>query len=450
MTYPTAPDGFVTEELLTDWQRRLDARGLRATGSQAHAEYIDDLVSRLTEAGVADVWTEAVPMRRWTPYRWSLRVGETSVPVISPVSYSGATPAEGVTARLSREPVAGTIGVVRVARPPYNAGLFDALDWGAPALPEHPEGYDPTLPYERIWLSQDEMRVHLARFAAAGAVGLVIAVDMPASELTDAYLLYDGVHRGLPGLFVGSAEGDLLEEHLDAEARLTLEAVVEDVETHNIIGVIPGASDELVAIQSHTDGTNGLEDNGPEAIIAMAAHLAHLPRNELDRGILVMLTTGHFAIEEAWGVPAFLSAHRADLVARIAAALCLEHLGARADEGDEDYEFGCCFTTQHRPVIDAMRTALTASKVTEARVVRPFVPDTTGCSPDGKTWPGDGGPFWHDAGLPSANFITGPNYLLNVESVLDLIDVSAMRRQLVAFTGAVRELSRTPWSDLRG
>ncbi|WP_312167967.1 hypothetical protein [Microbacterium sp.] len=449
MTFPTESDGFLTTQLLEDWQRSLDARGLRATGSPAHAEYVDDLVARLSAAGVEDVRTEAVPMRRWTPRDWSLRVDGDDVPVIAPVSYSGATPRGGVTAVLSAEPRAGTIGLVSVARPPYSAGLFDSLDWGAPALPEHPEGYDPSLPYERIWLSQDEMRVQLARFAAAGAVGLVIAVDMPAAALTDAYLLYDGVHRGLPSLFVGRDEGDALRGLLGEEVTLTLDATVDEVETHNIIGLIPGASDELVAVQSHTDGTNGLEDNGPEAIVAMAAHFSQVPREELDRGVLVLLTTGHFALEEAWGMEAFLAAHRDDLVPRIAAALCLEHLGARSTDDDEEYEFGCCFATAHPPVIDAMRTALIAAGVTEARVVRPFVADTTGRSPDGKTWPGDGGPFWHTAGLPSANFITGPNHLLNVEPVADLIDVKAMRRQLVAFTGAVRELSRTPWDTLR-
>jgi len=450
MGYPVASDGFLTTELLSSWQAELDARGLRATGSPEHAAYIDDLATRLAEAGVSNVVTEALPMRRWTPRTWSLRVGAESVRVISPVAYSGSTPAEGITAMLSAEPAEGAIGVVRISRPPYNAALFDALDWGAPDLPAHPAGYDPALPYERIWLSQDEMRAQLTRFAAAGAAGLVIAVDLPAAELPGAYLLYDGVHRGIPSLFVGRDEGEALLAHVGEDATLVLDAVVEDAVTHNIIGLIPGASDELVAIQSHTDGTNGLEDNGPEAIIAMAAHLARTPRDELDRGILVLLTTGHFAIEEVWGMEAFLSAHREDLVPRIAAALCLEHLGARAVDGDEEYEFGCCFATPHPPVIDAMRRALTTAEVTEARVVRPFVPDVTGRSPDGKTWPGDGGPFWHAAGLPSANFITGPNHLLNVEPVGDRIDVDAMRRQLVAFTGAVRELSRTPWSELRG
>jgi hypothetical protein len=457
MGFDIADDGFITVDLLTDWQERLDARGLRATGSPAHADYIDDLASRLTEAGVQNVITEAIPMRRWTPERWSLSAAGSDIRVISPVAYSGATPPEGVTGVLSGEPGPGVIGVVRVTLPPYSAGMFDALDWGAPSLPVHPAGYDPADPYQRIWLSQDEMRAQLARYIAAGASGLIISVDLPADELTDAYLLYDGVHRGLPALFVGRDEGDLLLARVGEAATLTLEASIDEVETHNILGLIPGASDEIIVVQSHTDGPNGLEDNGPEAIIGMAEHFARTPRDQLERSILILLSTGHFAIEEAWGVEAFLAAHREDLVPRIAAALCLEHLGARVApvgwsgyRDDQEYEFGCCFSTGHEPVITAVRRAMDAAQVTESRVVRPFVPDVTGRSPDGMMWPGDGTPFWHTAGLPAANFITGPGYLLNVQPMNHLVDVAAMRRQLIAFAGAVRELSAVPWSELRG
>ena len=123
------------------------------------------------------------------------------------------------------------------------------------------------------------MREALARFEEGGAAGLVLVVDLPEDEIPGAYLLYDGVHRDIPAVFVGREAGRRLREALPhgGQVRLTLEAVVEDAVTHNVVGLVPGASDELVVLQSHTDGPNGLEDNGPEAIVAMAAHLARLP-----------------------------------------------------------------------------------------------------------------------------------------------------------------------------
>lgn len=459
---PVDADRFLGVEVLTQWQRTLDERGLRATGSPSHADYIADLAHRLSTAGVSDVALEAVPMRRWTAREWGLRLtvpaGTMQVQVVSPVAYSGRTTPAGVTGPLTSEPRAGAIGVVDIPLPAFTAGVFDALDWGAPTPPTAEPTYAPDQRYERVWLAHDQMRAELARFEAAGAAGLVMVIDLPETELGNGYLLYDGVHRSIPALFVGRDSGRALHEAVrqEAEASLTLVADIEQVDTHNISGIIPGASDELVVLQSHTDGSNGLEDNGCEAILAMAHYLARTPSQELPRSVLVLFTTGHFAIEEAWGLEAFLQQHQHDIVPRMAAALCLEHLGARvAAAGNSDhvpgieYEFGACFASPHPAVVDSMRGALTRAQVTEPRVLRPFVPDTTGRSPDGTTWPGDGGPFWHTAGLPSANFITGPGYLLNVQPVFDLIDVAALRRQAVAFTEAVLELAATPWHELR-
>ena len=459
-------DRFLPIEQLAEWQRILDERGLRATGSPAHEAYVADLAERLAAVGVQDVRLEPVAMRRWTPVRWTLEFADDTsgesdreVPLVSYVAYSGSTGPEGAIGPLSTEPVTGAVGLVDIPVIGMAAGDFDGLDWDAPKLPSHGDDWDPTVRYDRVWLSQDLMREALARFEDGGAAGLVLVVDLPEQDIPGAYLLYDGVHRNIPAVFVGREAGERLRETLTqgAHVRLTLEAVVEDAVTHNIVGLVPGASDELVVLQSHTDGPNGLEDNGPEAIVAMAAHFAGLSHNDLPRSVLVLLSTGHFAIEEAWGLEAFLATHADDLVPRIAAAVSIEHLGALARPEDyadggviSTYEFGACFATPHRAIIDVARGAMDRAAVTDSIVLRPFVPDTTGTSPDGMSWPGDGCPFWHTAGLPTLNFITGPGYTFNVEPVLHHIDVAALRRQAIAFTEAVLELAATPWDALRG
>ncbi|GAA2768872.1 hypothetical protein GCM10010103_79160 [Streptomyces paradoxus] len=326
---------FLPVATLARWQQALDDRGLRATGSAAHADYIGDLARRLSEVGVPDVALEAVPMHRWSARQWGLRLAdpgaEAEVAVVSPVAYSGDTGTGGVTGPLAAEPRPGVIGVVDIALPAFAAGDFDALDYCPSALAAVEPAYASDQRYERIWLAHDQMRAELARFAAAGAAGLILVIDLPEAELGGGYLLHDGVHRAIPALFVGRESGLQLHEaaRRKTQATLTLTADSTRVDTHNIVGIIPGASDELVVLQSHTDGSNGLEDNGCEAILAMAHYLARLPRQELSRSVLVLLSTGHFATEEAWGLEAFLERHREDLVPRIAAALCLEHLGAR-------------------------------------------------------------------------------------------------------------------------
>jgi hypothetical protein len=355
-------------------------------------------------------------------------------------------------------PAVGVIGLVEVAPTVFPASTFDALDWDAPVRPAGGRaGPEADAPYERFAFSQEQVKDALARFSDAGAMGVVVIVGLPAAHIPGAYLLYDGIHRGMPAVFCSreTAAGLRAAAERGASAQLVLEAEIKDVETHNVIGVIPGASDELIVLQSHHDGPNAVEDNGPEAIVAMAPYLSQLPAADLPRSVLVLLSTGHFVHELASGVRNFLEQHAQDLVPRIAAVLTLEHLGALPSRIDRErgtsqleYEFGCFFATPHRALIDVVRAALIEADVTEARVLRPFLPDTSGLSPDGLTWPADGCGFWTQAGLPAANFITGPDYLFNVEPVGEFIDVTALRRQAIAFTEAALQLAATPWEEL--
>lgn len=74
--------------------------------------------------------------------------------------------------------------------------------------------------------------------------------------------------------------------------------------------MIPGQSDELVVLNSHTDGTNGLEDNGPDVIVDIAQYLARLPGEALPRSVMIMLSAGHFAGGNA--IKDFLHRHAGD------------------------------------------------------------------------------------------------------------------------------------------
>jgi hypothetical protein len=229
---------------------------------------------------------------------------------------------------------------------------------------------------------------------------------------------------------------------------------VEWVTTPNLVGVIPGMSDELVILHSHHDGTNGVEDNGQEAIVAISRYLARLPRNALPRTVLVVLSTGHFA-GDALGTESFIALHRDDLIARTKAAVTIEHLGAREWLPSADgvyqptgrYELGGFFSSPYSAAVDGARAALLEAEVTLDRVMRPFSPDPR--APNGKRWPGDGEGFWAAAGLAALNFITGPSYLLNAGfDTTKLVDVAALRRQAIAFTNLVLRLTREPAARL--
>ena len=98
------PQQFLSAAQLQSWQVDLDNRGLRATGTNAHENYIDALYQRLAAAGVKQLSFEAVPLMRWAIDSWSLDIVDGAsagaVATAAYIPYAGVTPANGVVAPL--------------------------------------------------------------------------------------------------------------------------------------------------------------------------------------------------------------------------------------------------------------------------------------------------------------------------------------------------------------
>jgi hypothetical protein len=457
---------FLSAGQLRDWQIDLDRRGLRATGSAAHEEYVDELARRLRTAGVKDVRFEALPMRRWTARRWSIDLigGPSAGPVSTAayVPYSGSTPAAGITAELVTLPadkaedgtLAGKIVLFEVPTIKLTMGFFQKQALFA---------YDPEkslsaqTPYIRLHNEISLVDAARKRIEAAGAVGAIAVLDAAPEEARGAYLPYDGTLHNMPALFVDRDAGARLKAraHDGARVRLVLSADVKEVKTRNLIGIIPGASEEFTVINSHTDGTNGAEDNGPNAIIAIAQYLARLPQQSLPRSIMVLLTSGHFAGGN--GAVEFLNRHRADgSLARIASLVTIEHLGAQEWTADAQGrlaptgqpEMSAIFTPKVAALIESASAMLRRADVTRSFVLPPQYPENKGTGR--VVWPGEGQYFWGDGDIPSINFISGPSYLLRWGvSTADKTDYERMRRESISSTQMLLELSRVPVDELR-
>lgn len=461
-----APGQFMPARVLEEWERELDAIGLRATGSVAHERYIDTLHDRLARAGVGSLHYEPVSHRRWLARSWSLEVGMPGA--LAPVStaayvvYSGGTGPTGVEGPLvevdpSNLPAPGSLRgqIALFALPPT------PLTYGELGLLAY-KSYDPARllganePYARPWLSISTLIGILEALVAAEAAACVCALDLPADAAHGAYYPYDGVIRPVPGVFVDSATGTRLRgaAAAGAHARVVLRSETKTVKTRNLIGLIPGASHELMLLHSHTDGPNAVEDNGPNAIVAMSQYLTRLPRASRPRTIMVLLTTGHFA--GGLGVTAFAERHRHDVLNRAAAGVTLEHLGALEWNPQPDGhsrltgrpEAATVFAPEISPLVNAAYAAAVRARADPTSVLRPYV--TAPHSPDGNGWPAEGTQLWTIGALPDANFITGPTYLLNWGiPTVDKLDIARMRREAMSFTEMLLALSHRPRHALR-
>jgi hypothetical protein len=457
---------FMPAGQLLEWQRELDQLGLRATGSSVHERYVDALAARLERAGLRDVHFEPLPHRRWLAESWSLRVasagGSTTVPTASYIPYSGGTAPGGVSGPLvavdlSAPLAAGSLrGKIALFSLPSTALTYGEL--GALAY----KSYDPTGilkpngSYSRAWLSITTLIGMLNALVRTGAAACVCVLDLPADAAHGAYYPYDGIIRPVPGVFVDRATGAGLQREAarGVEARLELRSQTKDIHTRNLVGLIPGASAELMLLHSHTDGPNAIEDNGPNAIVAISQYLTRLPRSSLPRSVMVLLTTGHFA--GGAGVKAFVARHRAGTLRRTAAALTLEHLGAREWNPQPDgrsrltghAEPGTMFTPESSALVVESYQALRRAGADPGSVLRPYVPAPG--SPDGNGWPAEGTQLWTMGRVPTANYITGPTYLLNWGiPTLDKLDLGRMHGEAISFTEMLLGLSRRPTAALR-
>lgn len=427
--------------------------GPRLTGSDAHNRFIDYLEREFRKLGLS---TQRDPyyLTLWEARRQGLRVktgsGSEDIPVDAYYPRSGPTGEDGVTGRLvyfgaplqhltldltDLESQAAMLTTLLQQLPSALTGLLSTLTGGGvkdaivlvelPLLPtvagifypfltwlnDDDRTISPLTDYKRAWLtSLAVMEPVVTLMKTLGAKGVIFSFDSSAENTAGQYLPFLAGPSEIPALIVNRDTGSRLRALAGkAEATLTLTASVrENVRTDTLVAILPGASDENLIINTHTDGQNAFEENGAVACLEIARHYVAIPQAERPRTLVFSLVTGHMAphMPQANG---FIDTHP-DLVAKSAAAVTIEHLGAREwlDDSSGYHDSG-------RPEIAALFHSTTPIALPAIQSLR-----ETGlqrvmlCRPIGVIFFGVGAPF-HLAGVPCLAYITGPHYLLAIE-----------------------------------
>lgn len=451
------------------------ALGLRETGSAGTEAYISTYAARLEAAGVQDVHLEPVPLTQWHSTGHGLTVAGRAVPWTFYAPYSGSTPTAGVTGELvfvefnqvtsqSVEALelvygslAGKIVVFDLAAGSLPYAAFAGVSY--PGALQVPTADAPRLSgnFSRPFLGIGAVITAIDLLGQAGAAaGVGIWTDLP-KEWARQYVPYDGKLRGCPTLFVDSTQGPQLQALAKAggtRATAVLTATVKEVTTNNLIGFIPGKTDELTVLHTHTDGTNELEENGTDGVLAAADYLVkHVESGgQLDRTIMVFLSTGHFAGGN--GVRHWMAKEASGLVPKVSSILTIEHLGALewlpdgtgAIRPTGNHEPGAFFGPDSLGLIAAATEGLKKMPLF-GTVARPFLPAQH--EPPGSTqqlmWPGEGTYFYtYGPALRDVNFITGPYALLAAGmDTTGMVDYELMRSQSVAATEIILRLAQT-------
>ncbi|MEA2374416.1 MAG: hypothetical protein QOD53_879, partial [Thermoleophilaceae bacterium] len=221
------------------------------------------------------------------------------------------------------------------------------------------------------------------------------------------------------------------------KSRLTLTATRKTVPTPTVTAVLPGASEEVLIFNTHTDGEGFVEENGPVAFVQLARYFASLPAGQrLKRTLVFANWPGHMSndLPQAQG---WIDAHP-DLVERAAACLTVEHLGCSEwnDSLDKGYhatgraELFAVWTSQG-PMFDAVKAATIEHDLPRTALLRPPVQF------------GVGGPF-EQAAVPELSAIAGPEYLLTISDngEMDKFDERLMAKQIAWLASTAAKLDK--------
>lgn len=460
--YPGLPSPRELHDLTTHMVRF----GQRYAGTKEHNRYIDFLASEFAELGLA-VTRNGEDFENWEAKRWELAFGPNAnerLPVSAYYTYSGETPAQGVEAEVvwldGPEPegrdVQGRIAVFR--------RQFSATEVGKALAQITRSSNTSSTPFadsviRKFRPSRSDMAMDssqmlhmistpaLTALREAGAVGVVIVEDgVPPISLEGAYVPFHLPHQGVPALIVNTATGKMIERSAGKKLRLTLEATRRATRTDHVAAVIPGMSDEVIVLSSHTDGPNAIEENGSIGVLALARHLASLPREQLPRTIVLACVTGHMSPVQTRDLGGWFAANP-DIQRRTVACIAIEHLGAM--EWTEDMtqsrptgraDQGMCYVSKHRKLEALVVDAFQHANLDNTVVLEP----TAG-------WiPGIAG-FPNTVGIPTVAYIAGPPYLMAWDKAdhMDKFDAQRMHDELTVMAKLLHSIGAMSIADLR-
>ncbi|HWI72332.1 MAG TPA: hypothetical protein VNT55_10275 [Baekduia sp.] len=442
----------------------------RPTGGAAHKGFVDWLDGQLHKVDGVTVKSLSYKIKRWDAKRVALTVGGTSIPVAGPLPYSQPTGAAGATAPLAYIPAdqditaansAGKI-VVRDLKPgkvPFSVFAKGVLGVG---------GYDPTNlltsggDYTRDFLTPVQPLIEAA--AAAGAKGILFLRDLPRDQQRDFYAPYEGLVWKVPGAYLGSAESAAVRAAGTATATLTVDAKLTPTTTRTLVATIPGKSKQRLVVDSHTDGTNAVEDNGPVAMLAMVRYLAALPQSCRPRTLQFAFATGHFyqhllgpgKVRDGGSEQVAAALDKDYDKGTVSAVMVLEHLGAyQYDVVDgrlqrsARHELALVPVTNSTPLREATVAMVTKQKLDPTAVIQGADAPVADRAPHFCSFGGEGSPYERHL-LPTVATIAAPNILFDPAFGVEAIDFSYMHRQTVGYTSLLLRMGKMSQKAIAG
>ena len=446
------------------WIRRLVGFGTRRPGYPQSLQVEQWLEAKLLEFGLTEVRREPVPVNYWEPSEATLTFPASAIEgPCFPIPYTDWTGAAGVEAQAvfvgegSPEEFNGVNLCGRIAV--VNMRFADlpgaALKRGARFIHDAHQSIPEGPLHAANWLIRNFSAYYEAQ--QRGAVGFIgLLVDSP-TDGCDFFVPYDGYLKGLPAVWVGRERAAQVRALAQATQGVRLLSLGENrlVDSHNVVGVIPGnvttanADRENIIITCHHDApfASAVEDaSGLAVLLALAKSFAagQCGPQLLQRDLIFVASSGHF--HGGIGNRVFVERHAGGCLKRTVAAFGVEHIG---EEAESDGHGGYQLTG--RPEVRALFfdgsrqfAGLLAAEAERSGLDRLICADAYGFGPEP---PCDSAPFF-TAGIPSACHISGPLYLFDPHDTIDKVRSVDLVPVARFFANSIRQVDTVPAAKL--
>ncbi len=296
-------DFTVSKDFLLEGIHKMNSFGTRLTGSKGHADFINYIKTEIAEMDIP-IYTDEFHFERWEEKHSSIDIIDgnecVNIPVASAYPYSGQTTADGITEELvfvnKITDIAKTKGKIAV----FNINNINFLpsEIAFDKRTSFPENVTLEKKYEGPVATAFIQCFYgmVSKLTKAKAV-ILIWKGLHDDMVKGQYLSFIMGYQNIPMLWVSESDGKkvIAAAKKHQKAKLVLEAEIEEnAHTESFWAIIKGKNHkENVIINTHTDGTNCVEENGP---IAMLELMRNLKDKELERDHIFLFTTGHFRL----------------------------------------------------------------------------------------------------------------------------------------------------------
>lgn len=458
----------ISKTELMNGVKAMNSFGSRLTGSEGQLNFIKYLKNEIHKMDI-EVYSDPFFFKSWEAKNASLKVygynGPENIEISSVFPYSGETRDTGITAELCyvSDKIRGFAGVkdkIAVMEVSEIDELPSEIAFDKrSSYPEDvvlPEKYSG--PVATTFVKFTYARI--AKFKGARAI-VFVWKGVSSERIKGQYLPFILEYQGIPAIWVSEEQGKKLKEAAEGRRTATLTLTADTnrhAYTETFYCMLKGEDDkEAVIVNTHTDGTNCVEENGA---IAMLQLIKTLKEKKLKRTHIFVFVTGHFRLPmfrelDGGGVQAtskWLSMHR-DLWdgkhghLKAVAGVSVEHLGCMEwAEIDGEYKPTGKIETElvytgNRAMDDIYLEAVMSS---EEDMVR-----TMTLRGHNFLHFGEGQPLFN-VGIPEIATVSAPDYLCVISDnhEMDKFSIELMVEQTKIFEYILKKLEKTSAEEI--